>query len=640
MIKLLPFVCLMFVGTWAFAGPNPQEVLNSYKEKYPDQLKVILDYSVDVVLTLEEGEPKAVIDFSNKELMLKSLPGSAAKGDVKYSQFQQELISVEASSQIPDKNKYKTVKVDKFDKVEELSNSIFHDDVVSYNYVFSSVSEGVINSERHVMAFKDVHLLPPFYMASYVPTERSSFSIEYPNDIELDIQLASMDPSLYTVEEKKGKKSTVYTLVTKPLPSAKYEANAPPISSYIPKILVRVVSVADKGFLGTVDDLHNYYQAWLTDINVDTDPAVQAIVDSLVSPSDTDREKARKIFHWVQENIKYVAFEDGVKGFVPDQAKNVCTNRFGDCKGMSSILVNMMRTAGVESYYTWIGTRDIPYKYSEFPTPIVDNHMIAAAVLDGEHVFLDATGGTTVFGYPTSFIQGKEALIHKGEDKYEIVQVKPVPSSKTQFIDSIYTKLKGNTIHGEGVITMTGYYAINTRARLNYMSKGEMKEFIENLAEKGSNKFKLLDYELLNLEENDLPLEVKYSFEISDYAKLVANKVFLNPHFSGDLVPNPVKKDRELPLENDYKSINKQIVYFEIPEGYTVDYKPENITRRTIENDITSTLRYNETDSVYSVTYTLDEDFIVLDPGVFDSYNRTVKQIKNDMNESISLKKK
>src|SRR5690606_40206752 len=76
--------------------------------------------------------------------------------------------------------------------------------------------------------------------------------------------------------------------------------------------------------------------------------------------------------------------------------------------------------------HTRLGQRHIPYAYTKYPTPIVDNHMIATYISDdGTYHFLDATSSHTPFGMPSSMIQGKEALIGKGEGNYE-VKVVPV----------------------------------------------------------------------------------------------------------------------------------------------------------------------------------------------------------------------
>lgn len=83
----------------------------------------------------------------------------------------------------------------------------------------------------------------------------------------------------------------------------------------------------------------------------------------------------------------------------------------------------MLSLAGLKGNLTWIGTRSIPYSYNEVPTPIVDNHMILSYKYNDKTYFLDATGRFIPIDLPTSFIQGKEALISNGENSYVIETV-------------------------------------------------------------------------------------------------------------------------------------------------------------------------------------------------------------------------
>src|SRR6185437_2977242 len=150
------------------------------------------------------------------------------------------------------------------------------------------------------------------------------------------------------------------------------------------------------------------------------------VVDSLTIGLKTNESKARSVYSWVQHNIKYVAFEDGMGGFVPREASLVCSRRFGDCKDMASILTAMLKKAGVPAYFTWIGTRDLPYNFDQVPLPMTSNHMICTINLDGKYVFLDGTDPTCVFGMPSAGIQDKQAMISVNEKEYKILKVPAV----------------------------------------------------------------------------------------------------------------------------------------------------------------------------------------------------------------------
>ena len=127
-----------------------------------------------------------------------------------------------------------------------------------------------------------------------------------------------------------------------------------------------------------------------------------------------------------------------MEGFVPRDAALVCNRRYGDCKDMASILTAMLNTAGVPAYFTWIGTRDLPYTFSNEPLPMVSNHMICTINLNGKFVFLDGTDPTCVFGLTPSGIQDKEAMVAINEKEYKLLKVPVIEKSKNTIVDTTW----------------------------------------------------------------------------------------------------------------------------------------------------------------------------------------------------------
>ena len=129
--------------------------------------------------------------------------------------------------------------------------------------------------------------------------------------------------------------------------------------------------------LNGISSLYDWYYSLVKDINTqEKDKDLEALVASLTVGKDNDLEKVKAIYYWTQQNIKYIAFEYALGGFIPREAYDVFKKKYGDCKDNSSILSEMLSIAGLKGSLTWIGTRSIPYTYKEVPTPAVDNHMI------------------------------------------------------------------------------------------------------------------------------------------------------------------------------------------------------------------------------------------------------------------------
>src|SRR5690606_25504057 len=134
----------------------------------------------------------------------------------------------------------------------------------------------------------------------------------------------------------------------------------------------------------TTQDLYNWYNSLALELKNDKKD-LKPLVDSLTKNATTNYQKIQNIFYWIQDNIRYIAFEDGLAGFKPDEAAKVYKNKYGDCKGVANLAKVMLEIAGVDARLTWIGTRGRVYGYS-IPSLMVDNHMICTAI-DGDTMY-------------------------------------------------------------------------------------------------------------------------------------------------------------------------------------------------------------------------------------------------------------
>ena len=186
--------------------------------------------------------------------------------------------------------------------------------------------------------------------------------------------------------------------------------------------------------------MYNWYYSLVENVNVEPANAeLVQLVNEITADKKTELEKVKAIYYWAQQNIKYIAFEYALGGFIPRESNEVFRKKYGDCKDNSSILYRMLEIAGIKGNLTWIGTRSIPYTYKEVPTPIVDNHMILSYENNGKTYYLDATGRYIKFGIPTSFIQGKEALVSYGKD-FKIKKVPVIEAKENAIIDTTFLR--------------------------------------------------------------------------------------------------------------------------------------------------------------------------------------------------------
>ena len=209
----------------------------------------------------------------------------------------------------------------------------------------------------------------------------------------------------------KGVKSYIYQI--NELLGPKSYIGMPNYCKIHPHIIITPESytIKNKSFqlMKTTKDLYTWYLGLVKKIGNRTESLVP-IVDELISKAKTDEEKIKNIYYWVQDNIRYVAFEYGIMGFKPEDCQSVLNNKFGDCKGMANLTKEMLKLAGFDARLTWIGTNDLPYNYS-LPSLVVDNHMICTVIHKGQYLFLDPTEKNSNLYENGARIQGKQALI-------------------------------------------------------------------------------------------------------------------------------------------------------------------------------------------------------------------------------------
>ena len=341
----------------------------------------------------------------------------------------------------------------------------------------------------------------------------------------------------------------------------------------------------------------------------------------------------------MQKNIKYIAFESGLEGFTPRQAADVCSKRYGDCKDMSSIITEMLKLASVKAYYTWIGTRDIAYKYSEIPLPIVDNHMISTAYINNKWIFLDGTNPHAVFGIPPAFIQNKEALVAISENEYKVLTVPVAPASQNGMVDSTFISFTKEGIKGTEKVNYFGYLGEDHYNSLLYKNEAETKTFVKSRMGKASNKFILGKYNIDNKKIDDNNLGISAEFEIPGFGKKIGNEYYINLNLEKLFEDETIDiENRKIPVAEDYAFTYKQYHILEIPDGYKISYSPKDFV---FENDLVSLkIKYETKNNTITSYQEVQKKKLLIYPDQFAEWNKAATAIAQQYKEQVVLESK
>jgi len=605
-------------------------------------MAVYLKYHRDILIDIQNDSIQVFSTQSNDLLNLNEQAKVLAREKVHTSHLV-SLIDIQAKTLVPNGKRYKEIAVENFEETDDRARGVFYDDSKSVIFVFPGVQPGSRSILDYTTRINDPRFLTSFYFGSFIPVEESKLTIKVNKKISLNFKVFNQDQHEieFTTEEKGD--FLIYQWKARELPSISLERDAPKISYFSPHVIYYIKEAQINGqaqvVLRDVNDLYRMYYGFLENVNKEDDQTLKSIVDSLTTDLSTDEEKVKEIFYWVQDHIKYIAFEDGMRGFIPHSAGLVCDKRYGDCKDMASITQNMLQLANIKSHFAWVGSRDLPYKYSEIPTPVVDNHMISVYDQDGEYVFLDATSKYTPFGFPSSMIQGKEVLIAIDEGRFQIRQVPVVDRQKNVKADSSYFSISGNTISGSGELKLRGYPKVYNAYKLIGLDDTRERRFVTDFLKKGNNKFFVEDYSIQNLEEREHNLIVDYQYKVEDYVKQVGDEIFLNLNLNKVFFNEFIDLDkRTLPKENDYFFTHKYTFVFEIPENYKIEYLPTNQAHdhKFFGFDISYEIEGNKIIQKKEVYL----NYLILEPENFEDWNNLVQQLNEAYREVLILKKK
>jgi hypothetical protein len=251
--------------------------------------------------------------------------------------------------------------------------------------------------------------------------------------------------------------------------------------------------------------------------------------------------------------------------------------------------------------------------------------------------FLDATDAFVDIKYPTEFIQGKEALLYKSNTEYEIVPV-PFVDKKDNFKDiNIKMYIKNNQIEGTVNTEMGGYQKLIYLRKIYDLASDRKKQILKNYLEIGNNKFEYSNLKEKNIESPDSNALLEYNFNLQNYFTKANDEIFVNMLLEKYGSMDELKEDRLSNIDLNMKSKNTINVELVIPEGYQVNFLPENIDKSNSFGQLKVSYSKNET-SVFC-NYSFEYNQAEIPKEKYQEFNEFQKNISEAYLETISLKK-
>ncbi|MFN8289016.1 MAG: transglutaminase-like domain-containing protein [Chitinophagaceae bacterium] len=519
------------------------------------------------------------------------------------------------------------------------SSDYFSDDsrVKYFNIRFSGYGD-VTRVETEKKYF-DSKYLTSAYFHSFFPAKEKVIRIKVPDWLDLDIREFNFGDYKVIRQKTTEKNMTVYTYKLQNVPAIKNEDRAIGMAYQFPHLVFVVKSFdndgkKEKGF-ADVGDLYNWYKYLYSKSN-NKPEELKSKVTELIKGKTTDIDKVKSIFYWVQDNIRYIAFEDGLAGFIPATAQDVFKSKYGDCKGMANLITEMLKLAGFDAYMTWIGTRHIPYDYT-LPSLAVDNHCISTVMIGGKEYFLDGTEKYIPFGDYAWRIQGKEVLIGKG-DKYDVKKVPLMDIDKSKILTQTTFQLKDNVLKGHVKATLTGEQRTRFHQYYHELPADDKKKVIQRFLEFGNKNLVVSNVKTSDLSNREIPVVVEGDIDLSNYIITEDKEIYVGiDFFPEDLRGIIPDKDRQQDFELRSAYVAQDETELILPAGYKVVSTPAPIDEKADDYAVTASYMTRDNKIVFKKTLAFPTGRIR--KADFENWKKFTNKLK-DFNSNLILIKK
>ena len=556
---------------------DPEETLTRYRRKYHDQSEVMLHMNTTVRITRENGRIVARRQVEREAISLKAAAGNQDREEVSYSDFV-PLEQIEAYTLAPGRKSYRKVEVTEFTHRDERSDEIFHDDNRTVSFLFPAMEPGAIAHLDYTLAYPDARFVTSHFFASGRPVEESTLTVICDPGIEVDALPFHIDDAQLVREEERGKRSTTFRFRMREVPQLDFEPDGPSVLYYAPHLQLMVRDTEDPVAASgsPIDRLYRWYYGHIAGSYNTDDPELRDLALELTRGIDDPHAKAAVLYGWVQDHIRYVAVEDGLNGVIPARPEVTFETRYGDCKGMSNILLTLLRAAGLDAHLAWVGTREKPYRYDELASTAVDDHMIVELTVDTGHVLLDGTSARLPYGMPSAFIQGKQVLVAVDSLNWELVKAPVVPAVRNHYGDSLHLRLEGGDLVGHGRSTYTGYQRSYMANLFEVVPEDRWPDVLKELHLKGSNKMVMDSIRVQGLEDRNVPLVVDYHLRIPDLASRAGGETYVPLELEFPFADRQYRRGRTIPVEFSYCEAADMVVELELPADAEIGHVPED----------------------------------------------------------------
>lgn len=407
--------------------------------------------------------------------------------------------------------------------------------------------------------------------ASDVAVEKSTYTfICKPTDtVNIKTQ------SIAKAEEKIDDKQKILIWQANNLMGAKAEPFSPLADTYQTYVKIAPQQFSYYNYKGSYSNWQELGKWYYDNLLKDRDELpIQTInlIKDLVKDEKTAKDKARKIYQYLQEKTRYISIQVGIGGYQPFKAIDVDKTGYGDCKALVNYMKSLLSVAGIESYYCVVQAGSQKKSLdANFASMNQGNHIILCLPLEGDTTWLECTDQKIPFGFLSDFTDDRYVLACTAEGGKLLKTPKYTTSQNLQIRKAQLVIEKNGDVKGN-VITKFSGTQYDNHLELVEKPSTEQKKSLKEYYNLDNINFSTASYEL---EKNINPtLTERLNIDIRSYCNLSENKmtIVLNAFNVKSAIPEIRNRTMPIYLNRGYTDIDS--ITYTLPENVVPFIEP------------------------------------------------------------------
>ncbi|MEQ8337660.1 MAG: DUF3857 domain-containing protein [Cyclobacteriaceae bacterium] len=355
-------------------------------------------------------------------------------------------------------------------------------------------------------------------------TYKSSLEITIPTEYQVKISkhdaIEVSDSNLDGIR----KMSWRFGLYTPP----ENELYAPPLREFIPYVWV-VPMHFHYGIEGSFDSW-DHFGKWISNLNEGTDIlpfSEKSTIDELIKETVDKKEKAKKLYYYLQDHTKYINVAIDVGGLKTYPASYVSKNKYGDCKALTTYMKSMLKYVGIESVYTIIygGPENLNIN-KDFPGQQF-NHVILSVPFEKDTLWLENTSNSLPFNYLGNFTHNRLALSVNDTNSRLVKTPQLLPEHV--LIERQFQYLVDQNQHSKSTINLKlrGNSFEYFRHAITNLDRSEQEAYL--IKQVNLDGFTINDWELIDYNRDSTHIEIAINGYCSKQVRKIGNWNVINP---------------------------------------------------------------------------------------------------------------